>query len=153
MTHMRPIRTRPTPLAWIFMLPVRFYRRFISPMTPPSCRYYPVCSSYALGALRTHGGFKGALLIAWRLLRCNPWSKGGVDKVPERGRWRWREDTATHQEHSQSQDAAEPADLGRAIAPGYVINTIAQPAHSGARETIFAQDKDACAPRAGRSAA
>lgn len=79
---------RPSPLAWVLMLPIRFYRRFISPMTPPSCRYYPVCSSYAMGALRHHGGFKGTALTVWRLLRCNPWSDGGIDKVPEVGRWK-----------------------------------------------------------------
>lgn len=67
---------------------IRGYQRFISPMTAPSCRYYPVCSSYAVTAIRRHGAVKGLLLTGWRLLRCNPWSKGGVDPVPGRGRWR-----------------------------------------------------------------
>jgi uncharacterized protein len=52
---------------------------------PPSCKYYPSCSEYALQALRRHGLVKGTLLAGWRLLRCNPWSHGGVDHVPERG--------------------------------------------------------------------
>ena len=66
-----------------FLLPVKFYRRFISPAFGPVCRYYPSCSAYALEAVRRHGIIIGFLLAGWRLLRCNPWSKGGVDKVPE----------------------------------------------------------------------
>lgn len=76
------------PVAWLLIWPIRFYQVAISRFTPPSCRYYPCCSSYAIGALRRHGAAKGLALGAWRLLRCNPWSSGGVDKVPERGRWR-----------------------------------------------------------------
>lgn len=79
---------RTGPLAWLLILPIRFYQRFISPLTPPSCRYYPVCSTYAIRSLRTHGAIKGLALTAWRLLRCNPWSSGGVDHVPPHGRWR-----------------------------------------------------------------
>ena len=66
---------------------MRFYQRFISPMCAPRCRYYPTCSSYALGALHTHGLVKGTILAVWRILRCNPWSLGGVDEVPARGKW------------------------------------------------------------------
>ncbi|MFI2361470.1 membrane protein insertion efficiency factor YidD [Promicromonospora sp. NPDC019610] len=61
---------------------VRFYQAFISPMSPPSCKYYPSCSQYALIALRRHGALRGLGLALWRLLRCNPWSLGGVDDVP-----------------------------------------------------------------------
>lgn len=50
-------------------------------LKPPSCRYYPSCSRYASQAIRTKGLLKGGLLAAWRLLRCNPWSKGGYDPV------------------------------------------------------------------------
>ena len=77
-----------SPFAYIAIIPVRVYQRFISPLFAPRCRYYPTCSSYALGALRTHGLVKGTLLAIWRILRCNPWSLGGVDHVPERGRWK-----------------------------------------------------------------
>jgi putative membrane protein insertion efficiency factor len=63
----------------------RLYQLALSPMTGASCRYYPSCSAYAIGALRSHGLVRGAGLTAWRLLRCNPWSKGGVDHVPPRG--------------------------------------------------------------------
>lgn len=72
----------------IALLPLRFYQRFISPAFPPSCRYAPTCSNYAIGAIETHGILKGPILAIWRLLRCNPWSKGGVDEVPPRGSWR-----------------------------------------------------------------
>lgn len=61
---------------------LKVYRVVCSPMTGPSCRYYPSCSAYALEAVRLHGAVRGAGLAAWRLARCNPWSRGGVDHVP-----------------------------------------------------------------------
>ena len=61
---------------------IRFYRKRISPLLPPMCRYYPTCSAYALQAVEIHGAFKGSLLAAWRILRCNPFSAGGYDPVP-----------------------------------------------------------------------
>ncbi|WDT94679.1 membrane protein insertion efficiency factor YidD [Thermoleophilum album] len=61
---------------------IRAYQRFVSPMTGPRCRYYPSCSEYAVQALRTHGAIRGFALALWRLLRCNPFSLGGVDHVP-----------------------------------------------------------------------
>lgn len=63
---------------------VRFYRKNISPLSPPKCRFSPTCSAYALEALEVHGAFKGSCLALWRLLRCNPFSKGGYDPVPPR---------------------------------------------------------------------
>ena len=71
---------------------IRGYQRFISPLFGPTCRYYPSCSAYALGAVRTHGPVKGFLLSTWRLLRCNPWSPGGIDHVPGKGSWRGGKD-------------------------------------------------------------
>jgi putative membrane protein insertion efficiency factor len=59
-----------------------FYQRFVSPMTPPTCRYYPSCSAYALTAIRRFGPVKGTGLAAKRLARCHPWAAGGVDHVP-----------------------------------------------------------------------
>lgn len=79
---------RPGPVAWLLIQPVRAYQHLISPLLAPRCRYAPSCSAYAVEALRVHGAAKGLLLAAWRLLRCNPWSTGGVDHVPPRGRWR-----------------------------------------------------------------
>ncbi len=61
---------------------IRFYRKYISPHLPPMCRYYPTCSCYAIEAIETHGAFKGFLLALWRVLRCNPFSRGGYDPVP-----------------------------------------------------------------------
>lgn len=61
---------------------IRFYQRFISPLFPPRCKYYPTCSEYAVEAMRVHGARKGLLLAGWRLLRCNPLSDGGLDPVP-----------------------------------------------------------------------
>ena len=62
---------------------VKFYRKYISPLTPPTCRYVPTCSSYAVTAVERYGAWKGGRMAAWRLLRCNPFSKGGYDPVPE----------------------------------------------------------------------
>lgn len=62
---------------------VRAYQAVVSPWFAPTCRYYPSCSAYAVTALRMHGPIKGLLAAGWRLLRCNPWSAGGVDHVPE----------------------------------------------------------------------
>ena len=69
-------------MKFILKLIVKFYRRFISPLFPPCCRYYPSCSAYALDALEKHGALKGSVLAAARIIRCNPWSRGGVDYVP-----------------------------------------------------------------------
>ena len=63
---------------------IDFYRREISPLTPPTCKYVPTCSAYAREAIETHGALKGSALAAWRVLRCNPFSKGGFDPVPPR---------------------------------------------------------------------
>ncbi|MDD3921144.1 MAG: membrane protein insertion efficiency factor YidD [Eubacteriales bacterium] len=63
---------------------VRFYQLAISPYLRPSCRYTPTCSRYAVEAIETHGAAKGFVLAAWRVLRCNPFSHGGYDPVPER---------------------------------------------------------------------
>jgi putative membrane protein insertion efficiency factor len=62
---------------------ITFYQKFISPAFAPRCKYYPSCSSYALTAITTYG-IKGIAMAAWRVLRCNPWSHGGVDYVKEK---------------------------------------------------------------------
>jgi putative membrane protein insertion efficiency factor len=72
----------------VLIAPIRWYQRFVSPLRPATCKYYPSCSSYAVTAVERHGILKGLILAAWRLLRCNPWSKGGVDDVPPLGEWR-----------------------------------------------------------------
>jgi len=66
----------------ILMGLIRFYRRFISPMFPPCCRFYPTCSAYALEAVEKYGAFKGGFLAFKRILKCNPFHPGGYDPVP-----------------------------------------------------------------------
>ena len=61
---------------------IRFYQRYISVNRPPTCKYYPTCSAYSIEAIETHGSFKGLIISIWRILRCNPFSKGGYDPVP-----------------------------------------------------------------------
>lgn len=71
-------------LAWPLVILVRGYQRFVSPLFPPSCRFYPSCSAYAVTALTRWGPFKGLWLTVRRLAKCHPWNPGGVDHVPER---------------------------------------------------------------------
>ena len=65
------------------MATLKFYKRLISPALPASCRYVPSCSEYAAEAVARHGFFRGVALGAWRLLRCNPFVRGGYDPVPK----------------------------------------------------------------------
>ena len=66
----------------LMVLPIRFYQKFISPFTLPSCRFTPTCSQYAVEALRRHGPVKGLWLAIKRILRCHPWGGSGYDPVP-----------------------------------------------------------------------
>ncbi|MBQ8288918.1 MAG: membrane protein insertion efficiency factor YidD [Clostridia bacterium] len=77
-------------MAKLLSIPIRWYRRCISPNKPPCCKYSPTCSQYALDALNEWGAIRGLLLAAWRILRCNPFSKGGFDPVPINRRKRAR---------------------------------------------------------------
>ena len=74
-------------LVGIFVAAIRLYQITISPMLGPVCRYYPSCSHYGLEAIKTHRSLKGIALTAMRIMRCNPWSDGGLDPVPPRGSW------------------------------------------------------------------
>ena len=67
---------------WLLLLPIYFYKVAISPLTPPSCRYTPSCSTYAVEAIRKHGPLKGLYLAVRRILRCHPWGGSGYDPVP-----------------------------------------------------------------------
>ncbi|HEX2505985.1 MAG TPA: membrane protein insertion efficiency factor YidD [Gaiellaceae bacterium] len=69
---------------------VHAYRRLVSPLLPARCKYYPSCSQYALDALREFGLLRGSVLAGWRLLRCNPWSHGGVDYAADQTLFRRR---------------------------------------------------------------
>jgi uncharacterized protein len=79
-----------TTLRRIATTPLRFYQRAISPGLPARCKYYPSCSEYAVQAVRRYGILRGVVLAAWRLLRCNPWSHGGVDFVEDQKLFRSR---------------------------------------------------------------
>lgn len=61
---------------------IKLYRKYLSPMKAVKCPYYPSCSQYGLEAVEKYGAFKGGILAAYRILRCNPFSKGGYDPVP-----------------------------------------------------------------------
>ncbi|GLB53531.1 putative membrane protein insertion efficiency factor [Neptunitalea chrysea] len=65
-----------------FILLIKFYKRFISPFTPATCRYTPTCSTYALEALKKYGIFKGGWLALKRIISCNPWGGSGHHPVP-----------------------------------------------------------------------
>ena len=69
-------------MKWFLLLLVKFYRGFISPLLPPSCRYVPTCSEYALIAIGKYGAMKGGWLSLKRILRCHPFHEGGYDPVP-----------------------------------------------------------------------
>jgi putative membrane protein insertion efficiency factor len=67
----------------IVVLPIRLYQRVLSPLVGSRCKYYPSCSEYAAQAVTRFGILRGLVLAGWRLLRCNPWSHGGVDLVED----------------------------------------------------------------------
>jgi hypothetical protein len=69
-------------LVRLLLVPIWLYRRLVSPLLPPSCRFHPSCSAYAEAALRRHGPARGTWLTARRLARCHPFHPGGVDPVP-----------------------------------------------------------------------
>ena len=88
----------------LFLLPLHAYRAVISPNLAPRCKYYPSCSTYGVQAVRELGVVKGAIVAGWRVLRCNPLSKGGVDELADRGLFRDR-----NQPHDHGHDASGAA--------------------------------------------
>jgi len=77
-------------LRGFLVAPIRLYQRTISPALPARCKYHPSCSEYAVQAVRRYGVLRGVVLAGWRLLRCNPWSHGGVDFVEDQTLFRTR---------------------------------------------------------------
>ena len=77
-------------LRGILVAPIRLYQRTLSPALPARCKYHPSCSEYAVQAVRRYGVLRGVVLAGWRLLRCNPWSHGGVDFVEDQTLFRPR---------------------------------------------------------------
>lgn len=89
-----------SPLVWLLLVPVRFYRRWVSPALGQHCRFAPTCSAYAVEALQRHGAVRGGWLATRRLLRCHPWHPGGHDPVPAAP----RRPSATIDKHAASPD-------------------------------------------------
>ena len=85
-------------LAAVLIAPIRVYQRFISPAFAPRCRYYPSCSQYAIDSIQELGPVRGSILAGWRLLRCNPFSAGGIDEISDRKLFR---STPTRSEQSR----------------------------------------------------
>ena len=75
-------------IARLLIAPIRWYKKYLSPHLGNTCRFRPTCSAYAMEALAVPGAAKGLVLSVWRILRCNPFGKGGYDPVPEKGRWK-----------------------------------------------------------------
>ncbi len=91
-------------IAKLLSLPIRFYRRYISPNKPPCCIFTPTCSQYALEALAEWGAVCGTALAVWRILRCHPFSRGGYDPVPINRRRRARQQKKSEQQQNQTQN-------------------------------------------------
>jgi len=83
---------------YLVTLPIRFWSNWISPSLAPRCRYEPSCSRYSIQAIEELGILRGLVLTAWRVLRCNPFSHGGVDKVADQRLFRASK-TCTHNQH------------------------------------------------------
>jgi len=101
-------------LSALLIAPIRAYQRWISPAMAPRCRYYPTCSAYAVEAIRELGPIRGLILASWRLLRCNPFSHGGVDELSDRRLFR---QTPTRSERLRSKQRAHAARAGRSSSP------------------------------------
>lgn len=79
-----------TALRSAFTLPIKLYQKTVSPLTGQRCKYHPSCSEYAVQAITKFGILRGLVLAGWRLLRCNPWSRGGFDPVEDQRLFRSR---------------------------------------------------------------
>lgn len=90
-------------LVWLvreaFLLPLHLYRLIISPNLAPRCKYYPSCSTYGVQAVRELGVLRGSIVAAWRVLRCNPFSHGGVDELADRSLFPDRADHPQRPDH------------------------------------------------------
>jgi uncharacterized protein len=84
-----------TPARTVAVAPIRAYQRLISPALPRRCKYHPTCSAYAVEAIQAYGILRGSVLAAWRLLRCNPFSRGGYDPVSAQRLFRAPADTSS----------------------------------------------------------
>lgn len=126
-TVRRIVRVTSRLLALPLIALVRFYQIVISPLTPPTCRYYPSCSSYAVTALQRFGPLKGTWLAVRRVLRCHPWAPGGVDHVPPRAEQVHESSRATPAAPGPAPDASVDGDMSS--------STHQTPARSSGRPT------------------
>ena len=114
------------PLVWL----IRAYQSLISPMRPPTCRYYPSCSAYAVTALERFGPLRGSWMAARRLGRCHPWTPGGVDHVPLRDPETGRPVPGHHRTTRRGErrrDDPAPAASGHRTAPTDHVTTVTPP--------------------------
>jgi putative membrane protein insertion efficiency factor len=75
-------QSAPSPVAWLALLSIALYRKVLSPLLPPACRFVPSCSEYGYEAVARYGILAGGRMAIWRILRCNPFGSGGYDPVP-----------------------------------------------------------------------
>ncbi|MFD9742683.1 membrane protein insertion efficiency factor YidD [[Kitasatospora] papulosa] len=111
---------------------IKLYQWTISPLLGPVCRYYPSCSHYGYTAIDRHGAIKGTALTAWRILRCNPWSPGGVDYAPPRKRPRWHELLRTWVRGGKGGDSAADVPSGGSVSEPLSPATETSPKAQGA---------------------
>ncbi|MFC5996120.1 membrane protein insertion efficiency factor YidD [Pseudonocardia hispaniensis] len=95
---------RPSPVSRLLIVLLHGYQRWISPALPPTCRFYPTCSAYAIEALQVHGVIRGTGLTLWRLARCAPWHPGGIDPVPPRR----DDDSSSAENHGENHKEQAP---------------------------------------------
>ena len=115
---MRIGRVAVMPLVWL----IRAYQNLISPMRPPTCRYYPSCSAYAVTALERFGSLRGSWMAARRLGRCHPWAAGGVDHVPLRDPGTGRPVPGTTGPRGAESQPGEPEDPGARHPATHTLN-------------------------------
>ena len=94
-------------MKYVMIWLIRFYKKFISPLKPPCCRFTPTCSAYAIEAFQKRGFFAGFILMTWRILRCNPFGRGGYDPVPDKGFKAYSKCRETECENHTHTDKAE----------------------------------------------
>jgi len=133
-----------TLLSKVLIAPIRLYQRWISPAFPPTCRFYPSCSAYAVRALEIHGPVVGLYLAIRRLLRCHPWTPGGIDQVPPKGKW---SSTPTPYDPDEDQIDSNHTQRNRTISDEPSSETVTRPQAEKSSATSLASElrSTACA--------
>ncbi len=133
-----------TLLSTVLIAPIRWYQRWISPALPPTCRFYPSCSAYAVRALEIHGPVLGLYLAIRRLLRCHPWTPGGIDQVPPKGKW---SSTPTPYDPDEDQTDSNQTQRNRTISDATSSETVTRSQPEKASATSLGRElrNTACA--------